>query len=134
MAPSAALWDAYAEAFEARYGAQPVRNATVNGVLSQVVARIGGEAPDVARFFLKSENALYVRATHPVQLLLRDCEGLRTQWVTGKSAHTRPVNESPYEQRMRERVAQATGRAPSTPVVHKETFDVAVRRIPDPKS
>lgn len=82
-APSAHAWVAYAEAYQARYGALPVRNAAVNGQLAQLVARIGAEeAPHVAAFYLTHRNGLYVNAMHPVNLLLRDCEKLRTEWAT----------------------------------------------------
>lgn len=84
-APTSKTWDAYASAYGARYGATPVRNAQVNGQLSQLVARIGAEeAPAVAAFFLTHNNLLYVRAMHPVPLLLRDCEKLRTEWATNR--------------------------------------------------
>lgn len=84
-APSSTTWQAYADAYEAKYGAVPVRNAAVNGQLAQIVARLGAtEAPQVAAFFLGHKNLLYVRAMHPVTLLLRDCEKLRTEWATGQ--------------------------------------------------
>lgn len=84
-APTAETWTAYAGAYEARYGTQPVRNATVNGQLAQLVARIGAaEAPDVAAWFLSSRNSFYVQSGHSVGILLRDCEKLRTEWATGR--------------------------------------------------
>jgi hypothetical protein len=84
-APSSEAWKAYAEAYQSRYGATPVRNATVNGQLAQMVQRLGGdEAPAVAAFFLTHQNGLYVSAMHPVNLLLRDCEKLRTEWATNR--------------------------------------------------
>ena len=82
-APTAAVWKAYSEAYAERYGALPVRNATINGLLANFVARIGAdEAPDVARFFVGHKHSLYVSAMHAVNLLLRDAEKLRTEWVT----------------------------------------------------
>lgn len=62
-----------------------MRNATVNGQLAQLVARLGAqEAPGVAAFYLGHRNGLYVSAMHPVNLLLRDAEKLRTEWATGR--------------------------------------------------
>lgn len=82
---SAATWAAYAEGYQARYGAVPVRNAKVNGQIAQVVDRLGAdESPGVARFFIGHQNVLYVRAMHPVDLLLRDAEKLRTEWATNR--------------------------------------------------
>lgn len=81
---SAETWLAYALAYEGRYHAQPVRNAKVNGMLARLVERLGiTEAPQVAAFYVTHNRALYVQARHPTTLLLRDAEGLRTEWATG---------------------------------------------------
>lgn len=84
-APTSEVWAAYSEAYRQRYQADPVRNATVNGQMAQVVARLGAaEAPEVARFFLAHRGAFYVKSMHSVGSLLSDCEKLRTEWVTGQ--------------------------------------------------
>lgn len=84
-APTSEVWKAYSEAYKAKYQAAPVRNATINGQLAQVVARLGAEeSPGVAAFYLSHKNGLYVSAMHPVNLLLRDAEKLRTEWATGR--------------------------------------------------
>lgn len=77
-------WDAYADAFIARYGVEPVRNATVNAQMLHFVERIGAaEAPDVARFYVAScSSAFYVKRCHAVGVLLTDAESLHTQWAT----------------------------------------------------
>lgn len=81
----AEAWGSYCSAYEARYDATPVRNAKVNGQLAQLVQRLGvDEAPGVARFYVGHQRQDYVRAMHPVDLLLRDAEGLRTAWATGR--------------------------------------------------
>lgn len=80
-----AAWAAYAASYSDRYGTEPSRNATVNGQLAAFVKRIGAEeAPDVAAFYVKHDDAFYVRKGHPVGLLLSDAEKLRTEWFTGK--------------------------------------------------
>ena len=38
----------------------------------------------VAAFFVGHQNGLYVSAMHPVNLMLRDAEKLRTEWATGR--------------------------------------------------
>lgn len=82
---SARTWEAYSAAYLDRWGADPVRNATVNAQLAGFVKRIGlAEAHDVAAFYVRSNRGLYVSAKHPVNLLLRDCEALRTEWATGR--------------------------------------------------
>jgi len=78
-------WKAYSSAYESRYCAAPVRNASVNAKIAQFVRRVGeAEAPDIAAFYVWHNEAFYVRSGHPVGLLLKDAESLRTQWATGK--------------------------------------------------
>jgi uncharacterized protein YdaU (DUF1376 family) len=82
--PTAAVWEAYASSYQGRYGVMPVRNASVNGQLASVVARLGAaEAPAVASHYVHHNRARYVTAKHPVSMFLQDCEGLRTEWATG---------------------------------------------------
>lgn len=85
----AETWDRYAESYRSRYGVDPVRNARVNSQLAQLVTRLGQEeAPQVAGWYLSHNRPLYVQARHPVALLLRDAEGLHTEWRTGVKATT----------------------------------------------
>ena len=78
-------WKAYSDAYEQRYGAKPVRNASVNAKVKQFVHRIGhDESPAVARFYVERVNdAFVVRKMHEMGLLLAGAEGYRTQWVAG---------------------------------------------------
>lgn len=81
---SVKTWNAYSTAYRDRYGATPVRNAKVNGILANLVDRLGvDESPRVAAFYVTHNARAYVQATHTVDLLLRDAEGLRTQWAQG---------------------------------------------------
>lgn len=77
-------WAAYCQAYAARYGTEPTRNATVNAQMAQVVKRLGAEeAPHVAAWYVLHNNAYYVSRGHSVAALLSDCEKLRTEWATG---------------------------------------------------
>ena len=88
---TAKIWDAYAEAHQRRYGTAPVRNAKVNGQLSKVIDRIGADSsPGVAAFYVSLADAFYVRVRHSTDILLRDCEGLHTRWVTGDRGRASP--------------------------------------------
>lgn len=80
-------WTAYADAYAARYGIAPVRNAPVNAKVKQFVQRIGyDEAPGVARFYVERVNERFVVGKcHEVGLLLAGAEGYRTQWATGQA-------------------------------------------------
>lgn len=94
-APSTETWNAYATAYQNRYRTPPVRNATVNGQLAQLVARLGAaEAPQVAAWYVSHQNQFYVGGGHSVGLLLRDCEKLRTQWATGRQVTATQANQA----------------------------------------
>lgn len=83
LSPSHETWQAYSDAYERRYKAKPVRNATVNGQISSFIKRIGyDEAPHVAEFYVYHNNSFYVQKMHTVGLLLADAEKLRTEWAT----------------------------------------------------
>lgn len=78
-------WGAYSIAYMDRYGVDPVRNAMVNGQLSQFVGRVGAtEAPSVAAWYVGHQNRFYVEVGHSVAMLLRDAEKLRTEWATNR--------------------------------------------------
>jgi uncharacterized protein YdaU (DUF1376 family) len=92
---TAATWDAYRTAYASRYGTPPVRNATVNAQLAGFVKRIGAEeSPGVAAFYVGHSRGLYVSAKHAVNLLLRDAEGLRTEWATGSKVTDTQARQS----------------------------------------
>ena len=85
LSPSSETWEAYSDAYERRYKAKPVRNATVNGQISSFIKRIGfEEAPMVAAFYVYHNNSFYVQKMHTVGLLLADAEKLRTEWATNR--------------------------------------------------
>lgn len=85
-AKTSQVWESYATEFFARYGTEPVRNSKVNGMLAKLVDRLGAdEAPLVAAFFVRSNRGLYVSSKHAIDLLLRDAEGIRTEWATNRS-------------------------------------------------
>jgi hypothetical protein len=78
-------WQAYADAYFNRYGTEPVRNASVNSQIANVVKRVGIEsAPGVAAYYVGMNRAFYVQKLHPVGLLLADCESIHTQWATNR--------------------------------------------------
>lgn len=79
-----ATWKSYSEAYLKRYREAPVRNKTVNGLLAKFIERVPlAEAPAIAAFYLTHNNSYYTAAMHPVNLMLRDAEKLRTEWATG---------------------------------------------------
>lgn len=106
---TAQTWDAYTNAYKDRYGAEPVRNAKVNGILSRFVERLGEEeAPLVAAFYLTHNRPIYVSARHATDLLLRDAEGLRTEWVTGTKSTTSEARNAEHRDNVIEQVKRVT--------------------------
>lgn len=83
-AKSNAAWNRYREAYRERYRTEPVENAKVRSQLCQLVDRVGVEAaPEVAAFYVRHNGAWYVKNMHQIEWLVRDCEKLHTEWVTG---------------------------------------------------
>lgn len=77
-------WRAYADSYFNRYGAEPVRNAKVNGLIAQLVQRLGSdEAPHVAFYYVTINDSYYLRTLHDLGNLVAKCEAIRTQWATG---------------------------------------------------
>lgn len=92
-------WEAYSFAYERRHKAKPVRNATVNGQLTQFVKRIGAdESPRVAEFYVYHNNQFYVQKMHSVGLLLADAEKLRTEWITNTRMTTTQARQADQTQ------------------------------------
>ena len=61
-APTTALWEAYADEYSIRYGAEPVRNAKVNSQLKQILQSLGAdESPQVLRHYVRSNNGWYAQ-------------------------------------------------------------------------
>lgn len=72
-------------------------------MLSRLVDKLGTEeAPPVAAFYVTHNHSFYVAKRHPVNLLLQDAEGLRTQWATGVRATTSEARNMETQDNMRE--------------------------------
>lgn len=83
--PTALTWREYRDAYNEKYGEPPPWNAKIGGQLKSFVSRVPKEeAPSIAAFYLTHGDKFYVQSMHPVGLLLRDAEKLRTEWVTGR--------------------------------------------------
>lgn len=72
-------WEEYSSAYHARWTQYPVVNAKTRSQIKSLVERVGGEAPDLARFYVRHNDSFFVKDCHPVGLLLLKCEGLLTQ-------------------------------------------------------
>jgi len=79
------VWDSYRDAFVARYGVEPVRNAKVNAMCSQIAKRLGKDSTEVVRFYLKHNEGWYLKRQHDLGCLLQAAESLHTQWQRGQA-------------------------------------------------
>lgn len=87
------VWVAYEDAYFARYKTAPVRNATVNAQIKQIVSRLGEEAIEVVKFFVSHNDKFYVLKGHAIGLCLKDAESLRTQWARGRPITSNDVRQ-----------------------------------------
>ena len=84
--PTNGVWEAYASAYQRRYGEAPLRNQHVNGQLAHFVRRVPmDEAPLIAAFYVGHNGVRYVNGAHAVGLMLMDAEKLRMEWKTGRA-------------------------------------------------
>lgn len=81
------FWERFDPAYAQRYaGAVLPRNTKINSLVKQLITRLGKEAPAVAVFYVTSVNEQ--RATmsqHSLDVLVKNAEGYRTQWFTGRA-------------------------------------------------
>lgn len=90
----AAAWECYSAAYRARYGVEPVRNGKTNGCLKSLVSRLpADDLGGVIAWYIGHNGAVYVASKHCVELLLRDAEGLHTEWVRGEHMTSRRARE-----------------------------------------
>ena len=79
------VWSSYAEAYRERYGVDPLRNATVNSQVKALAQRLGKDAPEVVRFYVKHPDSFFAKNTHSIGLCLSRAESLHTQWAKGQA-------------------------------------------------
>lgn len=111
LPPSTLVWNAYKAAYAVRYGADPVRNATTNAQVVQLIKRVGAnEAPEIAAFFVGMRDPFYARKGHTLGALLADAEKIRTEWATG-----RPITGGTHDASTRraQTIASLTGGTPA---------------------
>jgi len=84
-----ATWKAYSAAYLRTYGAEPVRNAKVNGQLANVVDRIGGDDAPLCRRVVRASPQAVVRREGAQRRM--PAEGLRA--VANRMGHRPAVDE-----------------------------------------
>lgn len=82
------IWTSYAAAYFKRYQTDPVRNATVNTQINNLLKRLGAdEARYVAEYYVSINDAYLIRSCHDIGSLLTKAEAYRTQWATNSQVN-----------------------------------------------
>ncbi|MGQ5524154.1 helix-turn-helix domain-containing protein [Chitinimonas sp. PSY-7] len=97
-----ATWNAYAAAYWQRYGVDPIRSAMVNSQVRHIVKQVGEEAPTLAAYYVSHQDAWFVRERHPIGLLLKSLQRVRTdcsrgQQMTGTAAKQAEATQANLE-------------------------------------
>lgn len=85
------IWESYRVSYSKRYQVDPVRNAKVNGLISQLGKRLGESAVEVVEFYLTHNETFYLKKTHSLEYCVKDAESLYLQWQKGKALTSRDV-------------------------------------------
>lgn len=80
------VWINYAICYQKKYGAWPLWNATVAGLISRFIGRVGADvAPKVAAFYVGLNDAYVLKQGHDIKTLLAGAEKYHTQYMTGRA-------------------------------------------------
>jgi hypothetical protein len=78
------VWEAYANEYRRRYQCDPVRDAKANTICANLVKALGAsEAPEIARWYVGSNDSWFVRRKHPLGDLLANAQRFATEWRQG---------------------------------------------------
>jgi len=98
----ALVFEAYALAYEKRYGCQPIRNAAVNSAAKKIHEQVGQEAMALVQHYVGMNKRWYLEKAHSLQTCLGDLQAVRTAFVTGKTMTSTRAAEMDKEQSFRE--------------------------------
>lgn len=84
------IFEAYKEAYAKRYSQEPLRNAKVNSICSQIAKEVGIEVGKaIMHFYLQQNVAWYVQKAHAIQFALADLQALRTNMLNNQAMSSR---------------------------------------------
>jgi len=119
---AATLWQSYAQAFQERYDAPPLRDGKANYQLASLVRSLGQQAPAVAVHYLQSNNDWYVRKGHDLGTLLADASKVRADWI---AASKRAAQLDAVRMRNHQSVQTTTQpKAPAPQAIQKALADL----------
>jgi len=96
------VFEAYALAYEKRYGCQPLRNAAVNSAAKRIYEQVGQEAMALVQHYVGMNKRWYLEKAHNLQTCLSDLQAVRTAFVTGKTMTSTRAQEMDKQQTFQE--------------------------------
>lgn len=132
---SVATWEAYSQAYANCYGTRPLRNAAASKMCCNLVDHLGAEdAPEVAAYYLTHQDFFYVKAGHPLTLLVRDAQKLHTEWKTGRKVTTATAKQTERRSHNQDTVKQylRDNEENKEWTVDRTEFSDTQAEIPDP--
>lgn len=79
------VWDAYAEAYERRYGFKPPSSARCYGQAKYLGQWLGEEAIPVVQFYLQHTDQIFVKNKHPFNMVITSYQRVHADWKHGSS-------------------------------------------------
>lgn len=80
-----ATWQAYARAYRERYGVVPASNVKTRSQIAQFVRYVGAQdAPALAAFYVRHNDAWFVKCRHDVGNLLKAYQQVATDFARGE--------------------------------------------------
>ena len=76
-------WKAYKEAYNKRYSVNPLRNAKVNKIISNIVKEVGEIAPEIVGFYVTHNNEYFLEKKHDIAVLLKNLQLVVTDYHNG---------------------------------------------------
>ena len=123
-APTTELFEAFNAAYTRRYGVGWPKSQQASSLLKQLLMRIGREdSLKVIDYYLTHNERFYVETQHALKIMLRDCEKLRTQVLTGKRVSSNQAkileieqgNKDAIAEHLRRRMSQFKQQSPTEP-------------------
>jgi len=83
---AAGAWDEWKRVYFLRYNVLPVQSAKIMSALKSLVGAVpGADLSRLMAFYVAHADPFYVRARHPLELLLRDVQRILVDMDTGSS-------------------------------------------------
>lgn len=94
-------WNAYKQAYFAKYGVEPLRNAKVNGQVASLVKSVGGDiAPVLAAYYVSHNNSWFTQKRHDFGVLLANYQQVYTDMMRNEQMTTQKARQQEKTQNM----------------------------------